>query len=96
MEKGELATSEFASAAEGGPQESFGCWPNSTTAGRIGHRAKRFRRLTAIRKASSPWMRFPIEVGWTDREISREANRQKATVQVKVQSRIWTRTFGRT
>jgi HlyD family secretion protein len=86
-EKGELITSQFASGAEGGPQGSVVALADlSDLQGELDIAQNDFSRLTAKQKAIVTVDAFP-NLKWDGviAEMSPEANRQKATVQVKVQ-----------
>ena len=86
-EKGELITSQFASGAEGGPQGSVVALADlSDLQGELDIAQNDFSRLKPKQKAIVTVDAFP-NLKWDGviAEMSPEANRQKATVQVKVQ-----------
>jgi HlyD family secretion protein len=86
-EKGELITAQFASAAEGGPQGSVVALADLTDLqGELDIAQGDFARLKPRQKAIVTVDAFP-NLKWNGivAEMSPEANRQKATVQVKVQ-----------
>jgi HlyD family secretion protein len=86
-EKGELITSQFASGAEGGPQGSVVALADlSDLQGELDIAQNDFSRLRPKQKAIVTVDAFPT-LKWDGviAEMSPEANRQKATVQVKVQ-----------
>jgi len=86
-EKGELVTSQFASTAEGGPQGSVVALANlQDIQVELDIAQDDFAKLKPKQRASITVDAFPDHkyTGYIA-EISPEANRQKATVQVKVQ-----------
>jgi HlyD family secretion protein len=86
-EKGELITSQFASGAEGGPQGSVVALADlSDLQGELDIAQNDFSRLKPKQRAIVTVDAFP-NLKWDGviAEMSPEANRQKATVQVKVQ-----------
>jgi HlyD family secretion protein len=87
VEKGELATSQFASTAEGGPQGSVVALADlNDLQVELDIAQNDFSRLTPHQKGIVTVDAFP-NLKWEGEiaEMSPEANRQKATVQVKVQ-----------
>ena len=87
VEKGELATSGFASTAEGGPQGSVVALADlSDLQVELDIAQNDFSRLRPEQKGIVTVDAFP-NLKWNGQiaEMSPEANRQKATVQVKVQ-----------
>jgi len=86
-EKGELVTSQFASTAEGGPQGSVVALANlQDIQVELDIAQDDFAKLKSKQRATITVDAFPDHkyTGYIA-EISPEANRQKATVQVKVQ-----------
>jgi len=86
-EKGELVTSQFASTAEGGPQGSVVALANlNDIQVELDIAQDDFAKLKSKQRATITVDAFPDHkyTGYIA-EISPEANRQKATVQVKVQ-----------
>ena len=86
-EKGELITAQFASSAEGGPQGSVVSLADlSDIQADLDIAQDDFAKLTPHQKAVVTVDAFP-DLKWDGviAEISPEANRQKATVEVKVQ-----------
>ena len=87
VEKGELITAQFASGAEGGPQGSVVALADlNDLQVELDIAQNDFSRLKARQKGIVTVDAFP-NLKWegTIAEMSPEANRQKATVQVKVQ-----------
>jgi HlyD family secretion protein len=86
-EKGELVTSMFASTAEGGPQGQVVALADlNDIQVELDIAQDDFAKLTAHQKANVAVDAFPDrKYNGVIAEISPEANRQKATVQVKVQ-----------
>ncbi len=87
VEKGELLTAQFASTAEGGPQGSVVALADlNDLQVELDIAQGDFARLKAHQKGIVTVDAFP-ELKWDGviAEMSPEANRQKATVQVKVQ-----------
>ena len=86
-EKGELVTSQFASGAEGGPQgEVVALADLNDIQVELDIAQDDFAKLTAQEKSIVTVDAFPDrKYNGVIQEISPEANRQKATVQVKVQ-----------
>jgi HlyD family secretion protein len=86
-EKGELITAQFASAAAGGPQGSVVSLADlNDLQVELDIAQADFARLGPNKKASSPPTLIPTnKYDGEIAQISPEANRQKATVQVKVQ-----------
>jgi HlyD family secretion protein len=87
VEKGELATSQFASTAEGGPQGSVVALADlNDLQVELDIAQNDFSRLMPHQKGIVTVDAFP-NLKWEGviAEMSPEANRQKATVQVKVQ-----------
>ena len=86
-EKGELITAQFASSAEGGPQGSVVSLADlNDIQADLDIAQADFARLTAQQKAEVRIDAFPDrKYDGVIAEISPEANRQKATVEVKVQ-----------
>jgi HlyD family secretion protein len=87
VEKGELATSQFASTAEGGPQGSVVALADlNDLQVELDIAQGDFARLSPRQKGIVTVDAFP-NLKWDGviAEMSPEANRQKATVQVKVQ-----------
>jgi len=87
VEKGELATSQFASTAEGGPQGSVVALADlNDLQVELDIAQGDFARLSPHQKGIVTVDAFP-NLKWDGviAEMSPEANRQKATVQVKVQ-----------
>src|SRR5215468_12195164 len=87
VEKGELLTAQFASTAEGGPQGSVVALADlNDLQAELDIAQGDFARLTSHQKAIVTVDAFP-NLKWDGviAEMSPEANRQKATVQVKVQ-----------
>jgi HlyD family secretion protein len=87
VEKGELATSQFASTAEGGPQGSVVALADlNDLQVELDIAQNDFSRLKPAQKGIVTVDAFP-NLKWDGQiaEMSPEANRQKATVQVKVQ-----------
>jgi HlyD family secretion protein len=86
-EKGELVTSQFASQAEGGPQgEVVALADLNDLQVELDIAQDDFAKLSAKQKGTVTVDAFPDrKYDGTIAEISPEANRQKATVQVKVQ-----------
>ena len=86
-EKGELITAQFASSAEGGPQGSVASLADlNDIQADLDIAQDDFAKLGPRQKAKVSVDAFP-DLSWdgTIAEISPEANRQKATVEVKVQ-----------
>ncbi|HEX7892779.1 MAG TPA: efflux RND transporter periplasmic adaptor subunit [Terriglobales bacterium] len=86
-EKGELITAQFASSAEGGPQGSVVALADlNDIQADLDIAQDDFAKLTPHTKAIVGVDAFP-DLSWNGviAEISPEANRQKATVEVKVQ-----------
>jgi HlyD family secretion protein len=89
VEKGELATAQFASTAEGGPQGSVVALADlNDLQVELDIAQNDFSRLKPNQKGIVTVDAFP-NLKWDGQiaEMSPEANRQKATVQVKVQIR---------
>jgi HlyD family secretion protein len=86
-EKGELITAQFASSAEGGPQGSIATLANlNDIQADLDIAQDDFAKLTPHQKAIVTVDAFPdLKYNGVIAEISPEANRQKATVEVKVQ-----------
>ena len=87
VEKGELATSQFASTAEGGPQGSVVALADlNDLQVELDIAQNDFSRLKPAQRGIVTVDAFP-NLKWDGQiaEMSPEANRQKATVQVKVQ-----------
>jgi HlyD family secretion protein len=86
-EKGELVTSQFASGAEGGPQgEVVALADLNDIQVELDIAQDDFSKLTSRQKGAVTVDAFPDrKYNGVIAEISPEANRQKATVQVKVQ-----------
>ena len=87
VEKGELLTAQFASTAEGGPQGSVVALANlNDLQVELDIAQNDFSRLKPAQKGIVTVDAFP-NLKWDGHiaEMSPEANRQKATVQVKVQ-----------
>ena len=87
VEKGELLTAQFASTAEGGPQGSVVALADlNDLQVEIDVAQNDFSRLKPLQKCIVTVDAFP-NLKWEGEiaEMSPEANRQKATVQVKVQ-----------
>jgi HlyD family secretion protein len=86
-EKGELITAQFASGAEGGPQGSVVALADlNDLQVELDIAQDDFAKLHARQKADVSVDAFPdLKYTGVIAEISPEANRQKATVQVKVQ-----------
>jgi len=86
-EKGELITAQFASAAAGGPQGSVVALADlNDLQVELDIAQADFARLSATQKAKVTTDAYPDkEYDGEIAQISPEANRQKATVQVKVQ-----------
>lgn len=87
VEKGELATSQFASTAEGGPQGSVVALADlNDLQVELDIAQNDFSRLKPAQRGIVTVDAFP-NLKWEGQiaEMSPEANRQKATVQVKVQ-----------
>lgn len=86
-EKGELITAQFASSAEGGPQGSVVSLADlNDIQADLDIAQDDFAKLTPHQKASVSVDAFP-DLHWDGQiaEVSPEANRQKATIEVKVQ-----------
>lgn len=86
-EKGELITAQFASSAEGGPQGSVVSLADlNDIQADLDIAQDDFAKLTPRQKASVTVDAFP-DLSWNGviAEVSPEANRQKATIEVKVQ-----------
>lgn len=86
-EKGELITAQFASSAEGGPQGSVVALADlNDIQADLDIAQDDFAKLTPHQKAIVAVDAFP-DLKWNGviAEVSPEANRQKATVEVKVQ-----------
>lgn len=86
-EKGELITAQFASSAEGGPQGSVVSLADlNDIQADLDIAQDDFAKLTPHQKASVGVDAFP-DLHWNGviAEVSPEANRQKATIEVKVQ-----------
>jgi HlyD family secretion protein len=86
-EKGELITAQFASSAEGGPQGSVVSLADlNDIQADLDIAQDDFAKLTPRQKASVGVDAFP-DLHWDGQiaEVSPEANRQKATIEVKVQ-----------
>jgi HlyD family secretion protein len=86
-EKGELITAQFASSAEGGPQGSVVSLADlSDIQADLDIAQDDFAKLTPRQKAVVTVDAFP-DLHWNGviAEVSPEANRQKATIEVKVQ-----------
>jgi len=86
-EKGELITAQFASSAEGGPQGSVASLADlNDIQADLDIAQDDFAKLTPRQKAVVNVDAFP-DLKWDGviAEVSPEANRQKATVEVKVQ-----------
>jgi HlyD family secretion protein len=86
-EKGELITAQFASAAEGGPQGSVVSLADlNDIQADLDIAQDDFAKLTPHQKAVVTVDAFP-DLNWngTIAEVSPQANRQKATIEVKVQ-----------
>ncbi len=89
VEKGELVTAQFASGAEGGPQGSVAALADlEELQVELDINQNDFNRLSPGMRATVAADAFPDRAyeGFIE-EISPEANRQKATVQVKVRLR---------
>ncbi|MBP7868107.1 MAG: efflux RND transporter periplasmic adaptor subunit [Acidobacteria bacterium] len=89
VEKGELVTAQFASGAEGGPQGSVAALADlDELQVELDINQNDFGRLSLKQSATVTADAFPDRAydGFIE-EISPEANRQKATVQVKVRIR---------
>lgn len=86
-EKGELITAQFASSAEGGPQGSIATLADlNDIQADLDIAQDDFAKLTPHQKAIVTVDAFPdLKYNGVIAEISPEANRQKATVEVKVQ-----------
>ncbi|HEY1465134.1 MAG TPA: efflux RND transporter periplasmic adaptor subunit [Terriglobales bacterium] len=86
-EKGELITAQFASSAEGGPQGSIATLADlNDIQADLDIAQDDFSKLTPHQKAVVTVDAFPdLKYNGVIAEISPEANRQKATVEVKVQ-----------
>jgi HlyD family secretion protein len=86
-EKGELITAQFASSAEGGPQGSVASLADlNDIQADLDIAQDDFAKLTPHQKAIVTVDAFP-DLSWKGviAEVSPEANRQKATIEVKVQ-----------
>ena len=86
-EKGELITAQFASSAEGGPQGSVASLADlNDIQADLDIAQDDFAKLTPHQKAIVSVDAFP-DLHWNGviAEVSPEANRQKATIEVKVQ-----------
>src|SRR5579864_4153255 len=86
-EKGELITAQFASSAEGGPQGSVASLADlNDIQADLDIAQDDFAKLTPRQKAVVTVDAFP-DLHWNGviAEVSPEANRQKATIEVKVQ-----------
>jgi HlyD family secretion protein len=86
-EKGELITAQFASSAEGGPQGSVVSLADlNDIQADLDIAQDDFAKLTPHQKAMVTVDAFP-DLKWNGEiaEVSPEANRQKATIEVKVQ-----------
>ena len=86
-EKGELITAQFASSAEGGPQGSVVSLADlNDIQADLDIAQDDFAKLTPHQKASVSVDAFP-DLSWNGviAEVSPQANREKATIEVKVQ-----------
>ena len=86
-EKGELITAQFASSAEGGPQGSVASLADlNDIQADLDIAQDDFAKLTPHQQAAVTVDAFP-DLSWKGviAEVSPEANRQKATIEVKVQ-----------